>query len=198
METPILVVEANGLHDKSFFYMTNTVNQWLMNAVSVPQTYFTEKYYYDYQQNELFVVNEDDANLLTVIENEGNSRGYTGEDIAKLTDKVSKISADFGVIEIPRLKLEERIAIQIDFISLMENFKFFEDFSEVINQQDQTQTFALDDLLIANKSAYLFIDYWAEFKTKQLAYFLNDFEDNHDINLQTVQIWDQSNFKRVS
>ncbi len=178
--------------------MTNTVNQWLMNAVSVPQTYFTEKYYYDYQQNELFVVNEDDANLLTVIENDGNSRGYTGEDIAKLTDKVSKISAGFGVIEIPRLKLEERIAIQIDFISLMENFKFFEDFSEVINQQDQTQTFALDDLLIANKSAYLFIDYWAEFKTKQLACFLNDFEDNHDINLQTVQIWDQSIFKRVS
>lgn len=198
METPILVDEANGLHYKSFFYMTDTVNQWLMKAVSVPQAYYTKRYYYDYEQNELFVINEDDDNLLTEISKEENRQRYSDEDIAKLTDKMSKIAAGFGVIEIPRLKLEERIAIQKDFIYSIENFKFFEAFLKAINEQDQTQTFALDDLLIVNKSAYLFIDYWAEFKTKQLALFLNDFEDNHDINFQTVHIWRQSNFKRVS
>lgn len=166
--------------------MTNTVNQWLMTAVSVPQTHYAERYYYDAQENELFSISESDLILLKVSDN--TYEPLSNKSIDSLSEKISRITSKSGIIEIPRLSLEQRRAIQTDFIYNIENFNFFDDFLTAINNQDQSHSFVIDHLFISNKKAYNFIDYWAEFKTQQLAYFINDLEDTYDISFNEVRL----------
>ena len=189
----MLIEEVQGFRKNNSLFMTKSTNAWLMEAVSLPQANKSERHYYDYEQNEFFVIDEGAEELVT--EGLSNNNKYNKKDIEKLADKISKIATYSGVIEIPRMTLDARIAIQIDFITSIENFKFFDAFLAAIREQDQTQTFALDHLLSSTKGAYFFVDYWSEFKTQQLLYFINDFEDEHDFNLKAVSIWDHNGLK---
>jgi|ERR1700754_2921877 len=144
----------------NLLYMTESLNQWLSKAITLPENYNEAKYYYDKQRCELFVITK--------------------------TDNVLVNSTD--ILEIPRLNLKERVAIQMDFIHRIENFRLFDQIALEINKQDKASTFVLDNLLLADKKLNLLIDYWAEFKVEQLNYAINDFEDEHDINLKVAKI----------
>jgi hypothetical protein len=144
----------------NLLYMTESLNQWLSNAITLPENYNEVKYYYDKQQCELFVITKADSTLIN--------------------------NAD--VVEIPRLTLKERVAIQMDFIYRIENFRLLDQVALEINKQDKASTFVLDNLLLSDKKLNLLIDYWAEFKVEQLNYAINDFEDEHDINLKAARI----------
>jgi hypothetical protein len=144
----------------NLLYMTESLNQWLGKAITLPENYNEAKYYYDKQQCELFVITKADNTLV----NSAN------------------------ILEIPRLSLKERIAIQMDFIHRIENFRLFDQVALEINKQDNASAFVLDNLLLSDKKLNLLIDYWAEFKVEQFNYAINDFEDEHDINLKVARI----------
>ncbi|MEN0052415.1 MAG: hypothetical protein AAGC65_02050 [Mucilaginibacter sp.] len=143
----------------NLLYMTESLNQWLSKAITHPENNDEVKYYYNKQQRELFMVDKADGVL---------------------------INADS--LEIPCLSLKERIAIQMDFIHRIENFGLFDRVVSEINKQDKNSSFILDNLLLSDKKLNLLIDYWAEFKVEQLNYVINDFEDEHDINLKAANI----------
>lgn len=185
----MLVAEVRDFARINSSYMTERTNQWLMDAVSQPNENNRERYYYDYEKNELFAIYENDTDLLTEILKDKSSQTYSQNTVLELKSKLSKTSLNADIIEIPRMPLEVRKAIQTDFIFRIENFKFFDAFSVAIRQQDQTKTFVLDNLLSSTKGAFFFIDYWAEFKAEQLLYFINEIEDNQNVNLQNATVW---------
>ncbi|MDN3550493.1 hypothetical protein [Mucilaginibacter aquaedulcis] len=154
------VDSAVSFEINNLLYMTESLNQWLSKAITLPENYNEAKYYYDKQQSELFVVTKNDNVLI-------NST---------------------NIVEIPRLTLKERIAIQMDFIYRIENFRPFDQVALEIKKQDTSSTFVLDNLLLTDRKLNLLIDYWSEFKMEQLNYAINDFEDEHDINLKVAKI----------
>jgi len=147
--------EVNNL-----LYMTESLNQWLSKAITLPENYNEAKFYYDKQECELFALTKTDNVFVN----------------------------DTDILEIPRLTLKERVAIQMDFIHRIENFKLIDQVALEINKQDKNSAFVLDNLLLTDKKLNLLIDYWSEFKVEQLDYAINDIEDEYDINLKAAKI----------
>lgn len=160
---------------------------WLCHAMTAP-TRCDERYYYDGSTKKLFytkpsTLNPDELILLDmldlyIVENEFKT-------LSKLLEHVdSEVSK---IVEIPRLNVQDKAAIQLLFLSKFPGMIHDNGLKFVVEQQKDAYGFVLDSVLSKNDALAPMLPYWEDFKLKTIQYYLEKFTGVVGIALKLSQ-----------
>jgi hypothetical protein len=179
--------------------MTETNSYWLNKAITLPLNYNQAVHYYDKKQKIFFEISKADHVVINSKSKQNFQTLYSNEEVSFLVNELLLINSNStNILKIPRLSIEERVAMQIEFIDNIDNLKFYNDLLINIHKQDETSSFVLDSMLKNDKKLNVFVDYWWEFKFQRLTYFINDFEEKNDLDLRRAQLWNLEHLKTVT
>jgi hypothetical protein len=139
-----------------------------------------ESYYFDGQTKRFFTAKSSglfdmvDLPLTTPFAEELRQR------MADIDSTVSKI------VEIPRLNVQDKMAVQLLFLSKFPGVIHEEKLRLAAEQQQDIQGFVLDMVLNENNTLEPMAPYWDDFKLKTIQYYLEKFTGLVGINLKML------------
>ena len=147
-----------------------------------------EHYYYDGDSKKFFcttqvATNTDDKLLLSMID-----LPITGSERTKLLQRIELIDSNSSeIVEIPRLNVKDKVAVQLLFLSKFPGIIHEEQLRLDVEQQQDDYKFVLDVVLNMNDSLAPMLTYWEDFKLKSIQYYLEKFTGIVGIALRLTQ-----------
>lgn len=159
---------------------------WLTNAMTLPVSYRIERYFYDIVNQSFFArlqMNNCDT-CFTFKDHLGNK---LNKDIAAdILVRLELINDNLSeIVEIPKLNVQDKIAIQSVFVSHFPSVCAEQELLRAINKQLDDFCFVLDKVL-ANPNYELtapMAAYWDGYKLKTVMEHLNAFTSAIEVNL---------------
>jgi len=171
---------------------------WLSFAMSLPVDYRDEVFYYNanfklfggFGCNDYILLQEDFRTNYTT--------QYTESEISLLQELVPRFITnpqDFSMI--PRLSVEERISIQMDFMAKHHNHADFKVLIDFIQFQNEKLPFVL--LYLFSKEPHLknLIDAWHSHTSNAIRGKIEDFVKLWNIDLTIARLWDIESSQRT-
>jgi hypothetical protein len=148
---------------------------WLANAMTMPVGYLKERFYYDSRGKTFFssILNEE-TNSMTYVDrlNKEVTIGYACD----LSVRMEFINDDSSeIIEIPRFTVDEKISMQLEFLSKLPGTYWHNELIAVVEQQQDDHKFVLDTVLIENDKSAPMYTYWDDYKLQVTISCINKF-----------------------
>ncbi|UOE47898.1 hypothetical protein MTO98_26155 [Mucilaginibacter sp. SMC90] len=141
---------------------------WLCHAMTAPVAAI-EQYYYDSLTKKFFV--EKSGILFDMLDLQ--LIPAEAEDLIKrLRDIDTEASR---IVEIPRLNLQEKVSVQLLFLSKFQGIIHEEKLRLEAEQQKDSYGFALDKLEAMDPALSPMLEYWENFKLKTVQFYLEKF-----------------------
>jgi len=148
---------------------------WLCHAMTAPSK-CGEAYYYDAGTKRFFYSK-------LVVPDPGKVELFDMIDLALpanvaadlLVRLVAVDSAGSEIVEIPRLNVQDKVSVQLLFLSNFTGIVHEEELRLDVEQQPDVYGFVLDVLLVNNKPLAPVLPYWDNFKLKTIQYYLEKF-----------------------
>ena len=144
---------------------------WLANAMTLPVGYINERYYYDSRDKVFFssILNDSSCMYVDRFNNE-LTIGYACD----LSVRLEFINDDSSeIMEIPRFTMDEKIGIQLEFLSKMPGTYWHNELIAAVEQQQDDYKFVLDTVLIENDNSAPLTPYWNEYKLELVSSAIN-------------------------
>lgn len=81
--------------------------------------------------------------------------------------------ASSEIVEIPKLNVEDKIAIQTLFLKHFEGVYYYNEIQEAIDKQQDDHKFVLDTVLIENGNSAPMAPYWDEYKLRTVREYIS-------------------------
>ena len=152
---------------------------WLCHAMTAPVS-AKESYYFDGQSKKFFTAKPAglfdmvDLPLITPL------RENIGKRMADIDSTISEI------VEIPRLNVQDKVAVQLLFLSKFPGVILEEKLRLATEQQQDTGGFVLDTVLEENDTLSSMAPYWDDFKLKTIQYYLEKYTGLVGITLKML------------
>lgn len=162
---------------------------WLTVATFMPLNYQEERFYYDAESKELFIIALYDYLLL---ENEDGcfEYEYDEDEITKLTGKLLRLEENDPTIhEIPRVPVTDRISLQLGFLARMNESRDFLQLKEIVKGQVEQDQLVLDTVINEEGLFNSVLDDWDSFKAELVDKIGADFEGRFNVKLDDLTIW---------
>jgi len=152
---------------------------WLCHAMTAPAI-DKESYYFDGQTRKFFTANS--SGLLDMVDLPL---------IAPLAVDIGKRMADINstvsqIVEIPRLNVQDKVAVQLLFLSKFPGVIHEDKLRIATEKQQDMQGFVLDVVLNQNDTLEPMAPYWDDFKLKTIQYYLEKFTGLVGITLKML------------
>jgi hypothetical protein len=148
---------------------------WLVNAMTLPISHIKEQYYYDGLRKDLFYTITTQNLSYPVILNRSDLR-YSEEIESDLQVRLLLIEDEGSeLVEIPRINVAEKIAIQLQFLARMPDTYWHNELIKAVEQQKDDFKFVLDTLLIENDNSAPMAKYWDDYKIEIMFNYLYSF-----------------------
>jgi hypothetical protein len=141
---------------------------WLCNAMTAP-TGSEDLYYYDGLTKKFFVLS---SSVLLDMIGLCLPDGQAVELRKRLADIDSEAS---GIVGIPRLNIQDKVAVQLLFLSKFPGIVHEEKLRLAAEKQTDAQGFVLDKLEAMDEALAPVLPYWDDFKMKTIQYYLERF-----------------------
>ncbi len=152
---------------------------WLCHAMTAPAI-AEETYYFDGQAKKFFTAKA--GGLFDMVDLPLISP--LAEDISK---RMAQIDTEVcEIVEIPRLNVQDKIAVQLLFLSKFPGVIHEEKLRLAAEQQQDTGGFVLDAVLDENDTLSPMAPYWEDFKLKTIQYYLEKFTGLVGITLKML------------
>ncbi|WP_462265128.1 hypothetical protein [Mucilaginibacter sp.] len=157
---------------------------WLTSAMTLPAYFTTERYFYDGMNQCFFTrLQADNCGVRFVIKNHYGKPFYLPIE-ADLQVRVELINDDMSeIIEIPRLNVQDKVAIQQAFLANFHGVYFEQELSKAIGKQSNDFSLVLDRVLNFHNDAIHLMPYWEEYKLDTVMQYLNVFTNAIGVNL---------------
>jgi hypothetical protein len=147
---------------------------WLANAMTLPVGYLNERYYYDSRDKVFFSAVADSSSRVTYVDRLTNE--LTISYACDLSVRLEFINDDSSeIIEIPRFTVDEKVSLQLEFLSKMPGTYWHNELIAAVEQQQEDHKFVLDTVLIENDNCAPMAPYWDDFKFKVVVTYLDQF-----------------------
>jgi len=152
---------------------------WLCHAMTAPLA-AEESYYFDGQSKKFFTEKSSevfdmlDLPLIAALAN----------DIRKRLVDIDLTSSE--IVEIPRLNVQDKVAVQLLFLSKFPGVIHEDKLRLAAEQQTDVQGFVLDVVLDENDALSPMSPYWDDFKLKTIQYYLEKFTGLVGITLKIL------------
>lgn len=149
---------------------------WLASAMTTPIYYVSERHYYDGRFQVFFTkVSYGNCGTRFDIKDVYGSIMYKelSCDISVRLELVNDDNSE--IVEIPRLNMQEKVAIQIDFLKHFEGVVYYNELLDAINRQQDSHKFVLDKVLIENDNAAPMAPYWDDYKLRVVTEYIVNF-----------------------
>lgn len=152
---------------------------WLCHAMTTPAS-VKESYYFDGQVKRFFTAKTSglfdmvDLPLIFPLVEDLDKR------LADIDSTVSEI------VEIPRLNVQDKVSIQLLFLSNFPGVIHEEQLRLTVEKQPDRTGFVLDMLLSENEGLEPMVPYWEDFKLKTIQYYLEKFTGVIGITLKMI------------
>ena len=146
---------------------------WLENAMTLPIGYADQHYYFDGISNNLFaLINMDENDHMAYVDRfyQELDADASNELAQKLAYKTSELSP---VVEIPRLTVEEKINLKLEFIAKLPGNNY-STLITTVNKQPNDSSFVLDCVIDENQFA-LAAKHWDEYKLETISSYFDKF-----------------------
>lgn len=141
---------------------------WLCHAMTAPVK-SEESYYYDAGTKRFFSVKP--SGLFDMV-----GLSIMGSLAAELSGRMAGMDSEAsGIVEIPRLNVQDKIAVQLLFLSKFPGVIHEEALRLAAEKQRDTDGFVLDMLLDKDDSVAPMAPSWDDFKLKTIQYYLEKF-----------------------
>jgi hypothetical protein len=149
---------------------------WLASAMTTPIYYVSERHYYDSRFQVFFTkVSYGNCGTKFDIKDVYGSIMYKelSCDISVRLELINDDSCE--IIEIPKLNVKDKVAIQTDFLKHFEGVVYYNELLEAIRRQQDNHKFVLDTVLIENDNAAPMAPYWDDYKLKVVIEYIEAF-----------------------
>ncbi len=156
---------------------------WLLNAMTLPIAHTDERYYYDGQRQEFFftIKVKESPNALVILNIYDLQYSLEIEsDIAVRLERINDESSE--IVEIPKLNVDDKVDIQLQFLSKIEGTYCHNDLLKAV--YDQQDACALDEIPLRNANLEPMETYWDYYKLKTVLQYLTRFTESIGINLR--------------
>jgi hypothetical protein len=162
---------------------------WLASAMTTPIYYVSDRHYYDSRFQVFFTkVSYGNCGTRFDIKDVYGSIMYKelSCDISVRLELINDDSSE--IVDIPRLNVQEKIAIQTDFLKHFEGVVYYNELIEAISKQQDSHKFVLDTVLIENDNAAPMAPYWDDFKLSVVLEYIRSFASviNIDVNFENL------------
>jgi len=141
---------------------------WLCYAMTAPVS-AVESYYYDGESKRFFIQKPD--GLLDMLE-----LPLAAPESERLLKGLAAIDSERSVmVEIPRLNVQDKLAVQLLFLSGYPTIAQTEALRLAVERQEDAYGFALDQLVEQFDFVEAIPVYWEDFKLKTIHYYLEKF-----------------------
>jgi hypothetical protein len=149
---------------------------WLASAMTHPIHHTRRQHYYDEVRRMFFTRVMIDYNGAR-FEIRNSFDKPLVEDIASdLLVRLELINdASSEILEIPKLNVEDKIAIQTLFLKHFEGVYYYNEIQEAINRQQDDHKFVLDTVLIENDNSAPMAPYWDDYKLRTIREYIETF-----------------------
>jgi hypothetical protein len=141
--------------------MTNTQRHtfiWLASAMTHPTNYTRRQHYYDEVHRFFFTRVMIDYNGAKFEIRDVFDKPLVDDVASDLLVRLELIDdASSEIVEIPKLNVEDKIAIQTLFLKHFEGVFYYNEIREAINRQQDDHKFVLDKVLIENSMTLLWL-----------------------------------------
>ena len=152
---------------------------WLYHAMTAAVK-AKESYYYDARTKKFFVVKP--SGLFNMID-----LSMTPPEAEALIKRMADIDMEASeIVEIPRLNLQDKVAVQLLFLSKFPGVIHEEALRLAAEKQQDTGGFVLDAVLGREEVLAPMAPYWEDFKLKTIQYYLEKFTGLTGITLKML------------
>jgi hypothetical protein len=159
---------------------------WLCHAMTAPVS-AVELYYYDGRDKKFFWSKPS-------LNNPGEFELFDMVDLpvisplsAEIIKRVAAIDTENSeIVEIPRLNVQDKVAVQLLFLSKFPGIIHEEQLRLAAEKQEDTFGFVLDSVLGRMNSLAPMEPYWEDFKLKTIQYYLEKFTGLVGITLRML------------
>ncbi|MEO8949966.1 MAG: hypothetical protein ABI308_16245 [Mucilaginibacter sp.] len=148
---------------------------WLENAMTLPVGYLDQHYYLDARTNNLFaLINMEENDCMTYVD-----RFYQELDVADANELSQRLATEDNemsqVFEIPRFTIDEKMSLQLEFITNLPGGYHNSKLSAAVKQQPNDSSFVLDFVVGDNHNQAFIAKYWDEYKLETISRLINQF-----------------------
>ncbi|WP_345954768.1 hypothetical protein [Mucilaginibacter sp. PAMB04168] len=149
---------------------------WLASAITHPSHYTRRQHYYDEVHRLFFTRVKIDYNGARFEIRDSYDKPLVEDAASDLLVRLELINdASSEIVEIPKLNVEDKIAIQTLFLKHFEGVYYYNEIQEAINNQQDDHRFVLDTVLIENDNAAPMAPYWDDYKLRTVTQYINIF-----------------------
>lgn len=147
-----------------------------------------EHYYYDGDSKKFFYtmqasIDTDDRLLLSMID-----LPITGSERTELLRRIEHIDSNCSeIVEIPRLNVQDKVGVQLLFLSKFSGIHHEEELRLAVEQQKDNYGFVLDIITTKYDVLAPMEPYWEDFKLKTIQYYLEKFTGVVGISFRLTQ-----------
>jgi hypothetical protein len=149
---------------------------WLASAMTHPTNYTRRQHYYDEVHRLFFTRVVIDYNGAKFEIRDSFNQPLKENVSSDLLVRLELINDDSSeIVEIPKLNVEDKIAIQTLFLKHFEGVFYYNEIQEAINRQQDDHKFVLDTVLIENDNAAPMAPYWDDYKLRTVMEYISRF-----------------------
>ena len=152
---------------------------WLCHAMTAPVK-SEESYYYDARTKKFFAARP--CGLFDMVD-----LPLMAPIAAELSERVADLDSEASeIVEIPRLNVQDKVAVQLLFLSKFPGVIHENALRLAAEKQRDIYGFVLDVLLDKDDSVAPMVPYWDDFKLKTIQYYLEKFTGLNGITLRLL------------
>lgn len=152
---------------------------WLCHAMTVPVA-ATEIYYYDGLNKKYFL--ERSGNFFDMVD-----LPLIAQQAADYSKRLAAIDSETSeIVEIPRLNVQDKVSIQLLFLTKFPGVIHEEKLRLSAEQQRDVPGFVLDKIEAIDEALSPMVPYWEDFKLKTIQYYLERFTGIIGITLKMI------------
>jgi len=152
---------------------------WLCNAMTAPAS-SEDLYYYDGLTKKFFVLSS--SVLLDMV-----GLSLAASQAAELRKRLALIDSEASeIVEIPRLNIQDKVSVQLLFLSKFPGIFHEEKLRLAAEEQLDAYGFVLDKLGAMDEALAPLLPYWEDFKLKTIQYYLERFTGIIGITLKML------------
>jgi len=141
---------------------------WLCHAMTAPVK-SEERYYYDARTRKFFAAKE--ACLFDMVD-----LSIIAPIATDLSERLAAMDSEASeIVEIPRLSVQDKVAVQLLFLSKFPGVIHEEALRLAAEKQPDADGFVLDTLLDKDETVAPMSHYWDDFKLKTIQFYLEKF-----------------------
>jgi hypothetical protein len=152
---------------------------WLCNAMTAPES-AAALYYYDSRTKKFFVHKNSALSDMVDLPITGPANNDLLERLGDIDSEASEI------VEIPRLNIQDKVAVQLLFLSKFPGVIHEDAIRLAAEKQKDRYGFALDAILGQMETLSPMEPYWEDFKLKTIQYYLEKYTGLVGITLKMI------------